>query len=94
MRILVEVAAGAREARFPDGYNVWRDGRIGIRVRAAAQEGRANEEVVRSIAQFMHVATSAVTIEAGPSDARKTLRITGMTREQATTRLTPALGDA
>jgi len=83
VRLLLEVAAGAKEARFPDGYNAWRDGRIGIRVRAPAQEGRANEEVMRALAAFFGHPTARIHIESGATDSRKAVRVMGMGREDA-----------
>jgi hypothetical protein len=91
VRLLVEVAAGAREARFPDGFNPWRDGRIGVRVRAPAQEGRANAEVCATVAGFFGVGAAAVQMAAGPADARKALLVQGITREAASARLAPLL---
>ena len=83
VRLLLEVTAGAREARFPDGFNAWREGRIGIRVRAPAQQGRANEEVVRAVAALFRHPTARVHIEAGASDARKAIRVMGVDRAAA-----------
>lgn len=79
-RLLLEVTAGARQAQFPDGYNPWREGRIGIRVRAPAQEGRANEEVMRTLAAFFRHPAARVHIESGAADARKTVRLMGLDR--------------
>lgn len=69
-RLLLEASPGARAAAFPDGYNPWR-GRIGVRVRAPAQEGRANRELLALVAECFGVAASAVRLEAGQADARK-----------------------
>ncbi len=91
VRLLLEVAAGAKAARFPDGFNPWREGRIGIRVKAPAQEGRANEEVIRTLAAFFEHPTARIHIEAGQTDARKALRLQGITREAAVARLSPLL---
>lgn len=93
VRLLLEVAAGARDAAFPAGFNPWRDGRIGIRVRAPAQEGRANEEVVRALAAFFAHPTARIHIEAGATDARKAVRLMGVDRPAALARLAPVLGE-
>lgn len=92
--LLVEVAAGAKEARFPDGSNPWRDGRIGIRVRAAAQEGRANGEVVATVARFFGVPASRVSITQGPAGSRKTVHIEGLEAVAARRSLAARLGEA
>lgn len=75
VRLLVEVSAGAKEQRFPDGFNAWREGRIGVRVRAPAQEGRANVEVVQVVGQFFGLGPGQVKLEAGATDSRKTLAL-------------------
>jgi uncharacterized protein (TIGR00251 family) len=89
----VEVSAGARDARFPDGFNPWR-GRIGIRVRAPAQEGRANQEVVASVAAFFGVPAARVSVEAGHLDSRKSLLVAGVGKKEAERRLEGALEGA
>ncbi len=91
VRLLLEATAGAKEARFPDGFNPWREGRIGIRLRAPAQEGRANEEIIRTLAAFFQHPTARVHIEAGQTDSRKTVRLMGIDREAAVARLLLAM---
>lgn len=90
VRLLLDVTPGAREARFPDGFDPWR-GRVGMRVRAPAQEGRANDDVVRHLAAFFRHPTARIHIEAGAADRRKAVRILGVGREQALALLGPAL---
>lgn len=89
-RLLVEVAAGAKEARFPDGFNPWRN-RIGIRVRAPAQEGRANQDVVAGVAAFFGVPAARVSLEAGHLDSRKSLLVGGVRKAEAEALLEPLL---
>lgn len=90
-RLLLEVSAGAKAAQFPAGFNPWRDGRIGIRVREPAQEGRANEEVVRTLATFFQHPTGRIHIEAGATDSRKAVRLMGLDRAALLHRLRPVL---
>lgn len=92
MRLLVEVSAGAKEARFPDGFNEWREGRIGVRVRAPAQEGRANEEVVKAVAAFFAHPTGRIHLESGRLDSRKSLLVLGLAKADVEARLEPLLG--
>ncbi len=75
--LLLEVSAGAKEASFPAGYNEWRQ-RIGIRVHAPAQEGRANKEVCDAVAAFFEVPRTDAELVAGPTDARKTILLNGV----------------
>jgi len=91
VRLLLEVSAGAKENRFPDGFNAWREGRIGIRVRAPAQEGRANEDVIRTLGAFFEHPTARIHIEAGLADSRKTVRVMGIDRETAMQRFSSIL---
>lgn len=78
-RLLLDVTPGAKEARFPDGFEPWRK-RIGMRVRAPAKEGQANAEVMRSLAAFFRHPTARVHIEAGATDRRKAVRLMGLDR--------------
>lgn len=93
-RMLVEVAAGAKEERFPDGSNPWREGRIGIRVRAPAEGGRANEAVIRVVAAFFRHPTARIHIEAGATDSRKAIRLLGVDRATALAGLAAFLSSA
>ena len=87
-RLLLDVAPGSKEARFPDGFEPWRK-RIGMRVRAAAQEGEANAEVVRTLAAFFAHATARVHIESGATDRRKAVRLMGLDRARIVAALAP-----
>jgi uncharacterized protein len=78
-RLLIDVTPGAKQERFPDGFNPWR-GRIGLRVRAPAQEGAANADVVRVLAAFFRHPTARVHIESGALDRRKAVRLMGLDR--------------
>jgi uncharacterized protein (TIGR00251 family) len=92
-RILLEVTAGARVAAFPDGYNPWRN-RIGIRVRAAAQKGEANAEVVRTIAGIFGLGSGTVAIASGHLDSRKDVVVDGIHAAAAQERLAAAFAEA
>lgn len=81
-RLLLDVTPGAKEPRFPDGFDPWR-GRIGMRVAAPAQEGRANADVVRALAAFFRHPTARVHIESGAADSRKAVRLMGLDRAAA-----------
>lgn len=91
VRLLLEVSAGAKAAVFPDGFNPWREGRIGIRVRAPAQDGRANEEVIKAIATFFKHPTARIHIESGQTDSRKAIRVMGLQHDAATAALAASL---
>lgn len=84
--LALDVTPGAREDRFPDGFDAWR-GRIRLRVRAPAQDGRANRAVLDLVAAALGVPRAAVTLEAGATDRRKTVRVEGLDREMILARL-------
>lgn len=63
----LEVTAGAKHPEFPAGYNPWRK-RIGIKVRAPAQDGKANQEIEATISNIW-----PATIISGQKDTRKTV---------------------
>lgn len=90
VRLLVEASPGARSERFPDGFDPWR-GRIGVRVREPAQDGRANGAIVRAVAAFFGVAAAQVTLESGAAAGRKSLLVRGVGARQAQERLAPLL---
>lgn len=90
VRLLLEAQPGASQERFPDGFNPWR-GRIGVRVRAPARDGKANAAVLASVAAFFAVPGTAVALEAGALDSRKSVVVRGLAQEAAHARLAPAL---
>ena len=53
-----------------------------VRVTAAPERGRANDEVARVLAGALGVSTSAVEIVGGHASRRKRVRVRGVTTEQ------------
>ena len=92
-RLLLDVTPGAKEARFPDGFEPWRK-RIGLRVRAPAQEGAANADVVRALAAFFRHPTARVHLESGATDRRKAVLLMGLDRAAVLAALQPAFQEA
>ena len=73
MRIRVRVKPGAREekvSREPDGSLL-------VSVTARAQEGKANEAVVKAVAKHLRVPKSSVHIVSGLSSRTKMLEVPG-----------------
>ena len=68
---------GGRDAL--DGIEILGDGRavLKARVRAAPEDGKANDALVKLIAKAVGVANSAVTVSAGHTSRVKTLAIAG-----------------
>jgi uncharacterized protein (TIGR00251 family) len=63
------------------------DGALKLAVTAPPIEGRANEALVRFVAELLKVARSSVTIAAGAASRNKVIRIEGLTAEQVRSRL-------
>jgi uncharacterized protein (TIGR00251 family) len=84
--IAIEVAAGAKEAVFPAGYNEWRRA-IGCRVPAPALEGRANKAVLTLVAGKLGVPASSVSILSGATSSQKRVLVAGISRQDLLTRL-------
>jgi len=73
MRVRVRVKPGAREesvSREPDGSLL-------VSVAARAQEGKANEAVVKAVAKSLRVPKSSVRIVSGLSSRTKVLEVPG-----------------
>ena len=83
----VEVVPGSRESRFPAGFNAWR-ARIEAKVRAPPEDGQANAELCRLVADAMGVPPSAVRVAAGHTSRRKSLCVDGLDVQAALGRLT------
>jgi len=73
MRLRIRVKPGAHEekvSREPDGSLL-------VSVRARAQEGKANEAVVKAVAKLLRVPKSQVSIVSGLSSRTKVLEAPG-----------------
>jgi uncharacterized protein (TIGR00251 family) len=71
----VHVVPGARR----DEVGGQHDGRVRVRVRAPAVDGKANAAVRDVLAKHLGVRRSAVTIVRGDRSRRKTVRVDAMT---------------
>lgn len=91
VRLLLEASPGAGHTRFPDGFNPWR-GRLGIRVKEPARDGRANAAVLALLAEFFAVHSTQILLESGALDSRKNVVVRGLDAATARARLAPALG--
>jgi uncharacterized protein (TIGR00251 family) len=58
-----------------------------VRIASPAVEGAANAELVRFLAETLGVRAAAVEILSGETSRRKTIKVSGITFEQATSRL-------
>jgi uncharacterized protein (TIGR00251 family) len=82
-RLRLRVSPGARRTelvgRYGDGWKV--------RVSAPPEDGRANDAVVRLVAEQTDLPSSAVTIVSGHSSREKIVRIEGIDRLESERRL-------
>lgn len=87
-RLEVKAHPGANR----DGVDGVHDGRLRVRVTAAPEKGKANKALLAVLAKSLGVARSALTIVAGETSPRKTIRVCGCGPAEARRRLTPHLG--
>ncbi len=73
MRLRVRVKPGAYEERVSREP----DGSLLVSVKARAQDGEANEAVVKAVAAFLRVPKTSVRIRSGRSSRHKTLEVPG-----------------
>jgi hypothetical protein len=88
--LTIEVSAGAKRAAFPSGYNEWRKA-VGCSVRAPAQEGKANREVIAIIAEKLGTPQRKVRILAGETSSLKRVLVEGSDPGVLVSQLTLAL---
>ena len=74
---------GARQ----DAIIGWQGDALKVRVRAAAERGKANQAVCQLLAQALGVARSAVTVERGHGSRDKVLAVDGLTEGEVLERL-------
>ena len=65
------------------------DERLKIQLTAPPVEGKANDALVRFLAQTLEVSRAQVEIVGGASSRRKTVRLMGVTAQRAIMKLTP-----
>ena len=89
-RLRLQVSPGARRAgivgRYGDGWKV--------RVTAPPEDGRANEAVLRLVAETLALPRSAVTLVSGQGAREKILELEGVGPAQVARRLASASKDA
>jgi uncharacterized protein len=68
----LHVVPGSSQTLFPAGYNPWRKC-IEIKVKAAAKDNKANEEVVVTVAGFFQISPKDVILVSGEKSREKTV---------------------
>ncbi len=75
----LEVSPASGKAGFFTGYDPWRKA-LRCAVRSPAERGRANREIVESLARALGVEAASVRIVSGTTRSRKRVRVEGIAR--------------
>ena len=78
--LALEVSPASDKAGFFIDYNPWRKS-IRCTVRSPPTRGRANREVLESVARSFGIPTASVSILSGATQSRKRVRLEGITRK-------------
>jgi uncharacterized protein (TIGR00251 family) len=70
------------------GFAGLRDGALLVRLAAAPVDGAANDELIALLAKTLRIPKRDITIVSGERSRSKRIRIAGIAREQALSRLT------
>ena len=86
MILALEVSPAGGKAGFFTGYDPWRRS-IRCAVRSPPSRGKANREVMESLAEYLGVPAGSVHIISGTTQSRKRVRVKGLSREAVLVRL-------
>ena len=78
--LALEVSPASGKAGFITGYDPWRRS-IRCAVRSPPERGKANREVVESLAGALGVPAASVQMLSGATQSRKRVRIQGITKD-------------
>jgi uncharacterized protein (TIGR00251 family) len=70
--LCVHAVPGSSQSLFPAGYNQWRKS-IEIKVRSEAKDNKANNEVIKTVAEFFKVPVKDVILMSGQNSREKTI---------------------
>jgi uncharacterized protein (TIGR00251 family) len=77
----IEVTPGSRSISVPSGYNEWRK-RIEVKLTKNAQKGKANEQLIESLAELFGISSSNINIASGATSSKKSIMIKGISYQQ------------
>ena len=80
--IALEVSPSSGREGFFAGYDPWRKS-IRCSARSPPVQGRANREVIGSVAEALGVPAASVEVISGSTRSRKRVRVTGITKPVA-----------
>lgn len=78
----IEVTPGSKILSVPSGYNEWRK-RIEVNLTKNATKGKANEQLVESLARLFGISGSEVFISSGVTNSKKSVILKGVSLEKA-----------
>lgn len=78
----LNVSPGSKKTVFPAGYNEWRKA-VECRIKAPATEGKANNEIIKTVSDFFSIKKSDVSIISGATSSQKRIRISGIALDDA-----------
>ena len=84
--INIEVKPGAETTRI-EGIDEWRDC-INVKLRARAEKGKANKELIQLLSSLLHVPSSKIVIVGGKKSRQKSIKILGLKAEEVARRFT------
>jgi uncharacterized protein (TIGR00251 family) len=79
--IAVLVSPDAKKSRLFACYHPWRNA-LECRIRAPAQDGKANRELMQQCAEWFSVPVQSIEILSGERSARKLILIRGIPRQK------------
>ena len=82
----IHVTPGAAATEFPAGYDEWRHA-LQARLHAPAQENKANDALITTLASFFNLRPQDLKITTGQSSRDKTVQLTHITEPQVRTKL-------
>jgi uncharacterized protein (TIGR00251 family) len=83
--VLIDIAVKPRSSR--EGVGPVQGDRLVVAVNAPPVDGKANEAVVRVLAETFGIPRSAVAIVRGETGRKKTVRLAGVTADAVTIRI-------
>lgn len=77
----IEVTPGSKSVSVPSGYNEWRK-RIEVKLTKNAQKGKANEQLIESLARLFGIGSSDIIICNGKTSSKKSVLIKGISYQE------------
>ena len=86
----IHILPGSTRSLFPAGYNNWRQC-IEAKVKAAAKENKANNEIIEKIAKYFDILPKDVSIVSGHKGREKTISIKNIQKEDVCRKIEESL---